>query len=295
MNQKIPVIYNPAAGSKNGVNRRRLEKAFSGLGAGVELMATAGPDSARKLAAEVNRRGAGRLIVAGGDGTINEAINGLAGGDTELAIIPTGTANVLALELEIPFKLEKACSLALEGSSVPVDLGLAGRRYFILMAGIGYDALVIKNINPMLKRTIRRAAFPFSGIGTFFREELSLLSIRTDDYKTEGYFVIASNARYYGGRFGPNPKASMTDGLLDVCVLKGQSLPEMLNFWLGAFSKGTIDSAVAESFRTPEVEITCPPGASVPIQTDGEVVDNLPVRVSIAPKALRVCPGDPNW
>lgn len=287
----LPLIYNAGAGGRGGDMGPQLIRNMRQAGAGVELLPTGGRGEAIAIAREVAAAGAGRLAVAGGDGTINEAINGIAGSDTELAIIPTGTANILALELEIPMQMDKACALAVRGNSVTVDLGLAGQRYFALMAGAGFDALVIKNINPVLKRTIRRAAFPLSGLSTFFRERLSPLSICSGDHRTQGYFVIASNARYYGGRFGPNPMASMSDGLLDICILKGRSFTEMIRFWTGALRKGTIDSAIAESFRSSEVEISCPPGADVPVQTDGEVVGSLPVRVSVVPGALKVCAG----
>ncbi len=287
----LPLIHNPAAGGGGKYTGGQLVAGLRRAGAEAELLPTGGRGDAAGIAAELAEKGAPRLVVAGGDGTINEVVNGIAGSETELAIIPSGTANVLALELEIPMKLDEACALAVHGASVRLDLGLAGERYFALMAGAGFDALVIKNINPVLKRTIRRAAFPVSGIRTFFREELSPLSIDSGGYHTEGYFVIASNARYYGGRFGPNPRASMADGLLDICVLKGRNLSRMLRFWVGALGKGTIDSAVAESFRSSEVEIGCPAGADVPLQTDGEVVGRLPVKISIVPEALKVCAG----
>lgn len=286
----LPLIYNAAAGGGQDISAQ-LTSHFRDLGTEVELLPTTGTGDATALAGRAAAANASRVVVAGGDGTINEVVNGLAGSDTELAVIPTGTANVLAIELEIPLEITRACELAVTGGGVAVDLGLVDGHYFILMAGIGFDALVIKNINPALKRAIRRAAFPLSGIGTFFREELPRLRIETDNHVTEGYFVIASNSRYYGGRFGPNPEASMADGLLDICVLKGKSLPEMINFWIGALMKGAIDKAVAETFLTNRVEITCDPDASVPIQTDGEVVGSLPAVITVEPLALRICTG----
>jgi len=291
----LPLIYNPAAGGGKGDMAPLLVRQFDRLGAQVKLMQTTAPGDAMRLAGEIAREGAPRMVVAGGDGTINEVVNGLAGSRTELAVIPTGTANVLALELEIPVAPDRACQLAVDGGSITVDLGRAGERYFILMAGVGFDALVIKNINPVLKRAIRRGAFPLSGLKTFFREKLSLLTISADGRETRGFFVIASNSRYYGGRFGPTPMASMADGLLDVCILKGRSLPQMIRFWVGALGKGTIASAVADNFRTAELQVSCKNGARVPVQTDGEVVGHLPVRISVAPAALRICAGRQPW
>ncbi|GBE57621.1 diacylglycerol kinase [bacterium BMS3Abin01] len=291
----FPLIYNPVAGGGKRDMGRDLTAEFRRLGVEVELLRTTGAGDATRLAREAVRAGVARLVAAGGDGTINEVVNGLAGSETELAVIPMGTANVLALELEIPVAPARACELAVKGNSITVDLGLAGERYFILMAGVGFDALVIKNINPALKRTIRRGAFPLSGLKTFFGEKLSLLTINADGRKTHGFFVIASNSRYYGGRFGPTPLASMADGLLDICVLKGRSLPEMIKFWIGALGKGTVDTAVAESFRATGIRVSCEPGVRVPVQTDGEVVAELPVSISVAPAALKICAGGQAW
>jgi diacylglycerol kinase (ATP) len=292
---KLQIIYNPAAGGRSRDLSSELAGIFAGLDTDIELRPTMSPGHAVTLARESAASGVKRIVIAGGDGTVNEAINGLAGSGTEMAVLPLGTANVLALELDIPTDLRRAAELAVASDASSVDLGLADERYFILMAGVGFDALVIKNINPLLKRAIRRAAFPLSGLRTFFSQKLSLLDISTEDHTTKGYFVIVSNSRYYGGRFGPNPLASMSDGLLDVCVLKGRTLPEMLNFWLGALRKGTIDSSVAESFRTNELEVTARSGKWVPVQTDGEVVGELPVRISIVPAALKVCAGRKKW
>ena len=262
------------------------------LGARIELFPTTESGSATELARLAVSRGAPRIIVAGGDGTLNEVINGIAGTRTELAIIPTGTANVLAIEMDVPMNVTKACALAFEGKATAVDLGLAGDRYFALMAGIGFDAMVIKNINPVLKKTIRHAAFPVSGLVTFIQEDLPLLSVKTADHETEGYFVVVANSKYYGGRFGPTPDASMTDGMFDICVLKKKRLAEMLNFWIGALRKSRIDDSAAEYFRAPVVEVNCPTGSQVLVQTDGEIVGELPMSMTIVPRALNICAGE---
>ena len=255
----FPLIYNPLAGA----GERRAMKAahtLKKLGARIELFPTTESGSATELARLAVSRGAPRIIVAGGDGTLNEVINGIAGTRTELAIIPTGTANVLAIEMDVPMNVTKACALAFEGKATAVDLGLAGDRYFALMAGIGFDAMVIKNINPVLKKTIRHAAFPVSGLVTFIQEDLPLLSVKTADHETEGYFVVVANSKYYGGRFGPTPDASMTDGMFDICVLKKKRLAEMLNFWIGASERTGREETPAACFSGPGAWCECPRG-----------------------------------
>lgn len=291
MSEPLPVIYNPTAGSQGSRKLRRALKALEELEFEAELLPTSGIGSATGLARRAAEKGMRRLVVAGGDGTINEVVNGIAGSGTELAIIPTGTANVLAIELDIPLKMEEAAQLAARGKSKSIDLGVADGRYFTLMAGVGFDALVIKNLNPVLKKSIRRAAFPVTGVLTLLQKDLPGLLVRSRERTSEGYFAVVSNSRFYGGRFGPNPRASITDGLLDVCVLKGKSFQEMLNFWVAALKKEHLDEPFAEYFRSSEVEVSCPQGAPVPVQTDGEVVGELPMRIAVKPGALKVCAG----
>lgn len=288
----IPLIYNPGAGGRCGHKVKKAIAILEGLGASIQPLETTGPGSAIELAREAVAAGPRRLIVAGGDGTINEAINGMAGSGVELAILPMGTANVLAIELGIPARLKEACRIAFSGQTGTIDLGLAGKRYFALMAGFGFDALVIKNINPILKKSIRRAAFPIAGVVTYLKTDLPLLTVKTPEGEVEGYFVVAANSRYYGGRFGLTPEASMSDGLLDICVLKKNSFAEMVNFWLQALKSGTLDREQAEYLRVSDVEITCPAGEHVPVQTDGDVIGELPMRVSVAPVALKICRGE---
>lgn len=289
--ETLPLIYNAAAGGRHHDISRQLSECMLRAGARVRIHPVGAGRDTIATAAVIAESGARRLVVAGGDGTINEVINGMAGSGADLAIIPTGTANVLALELEIPTDFGRACALAVKGDSTAVDLGLAGDRYFALMAGAGFDALVIKNINPMMKRTLGRAAFPLTGLHTFFRETLPRLTIRSGDRETSGYFAIAANAAYYGGRFGPCPRASMTDGMLDICILKGRGLPQMLRFWADMVRKGAVDSKLADIFRASEVEISSDGSEDVPVQTDGEVIGSLPMRFSVVPGALRVCAG----
>lgn len=291
MSNILPLIYNPTAG---GGCQRRVQKAITymqELGAKVEALPTTAPGSATKLASQAVAVGARRIVAAGGDGTINEVINGLTGSNTELAIIPTGTANVLALELGVPVNTKNAAYLAVRGKSSCIDLGRAGDRYFALMAGIGFDALVIKNLNPLLKKSIRRAAFPVSGLVTFIQTDLPLISVSAPENKYAGYFVIVANSRYYGGRFGPAADASMTDGLLDICVLKGKSLNQMLKFWMAALRKSKLDKSQADYFRAEAVQLASPAREPVLVQTDGEVIGKLPMRVLVVPSALKVCAG----
>lgn len=104
-------------------------------------------------------------------------------------------------------------------------------------------------------------------------------------------FVVAANSRYYGGRFGPTPTASMTDGLLDVCVLREKSLTRMVDFWYKALMADGLDSSRVDYFRTAELEVTSPDDSPVPLQVDGELAGELPARITVEKEALQVCVG----
>lgn len=292
MSQTLHLIYNPAAGSLSERKAMKAARELGRLGFQIEVLPTRGPGSATELARMAVGAGARRIVVAGGDGTINEAINGFAVGETELAVIPAGTANVLAIELGIPFNATDASHIAAKGHASAIDLGLAGERYFTLMAGIGFDALAVKNLSPLLKKTIRQAAFPISGLKAYIQEELPLLRITSGNHTAAGYFVVVSNSHNYGGRFGPSPEASITDGLLDICVLKEKSFPNMVNFWVRALAKSRLSADRAEYFRAAELEITCPGGEKVLVQTDGDIIGELPMKFSVLPGGLKVCRGN---
>ncbi|MHB0867266.1 MAG: diacylglycerol/lipid kinase family protein [Thermoleophilia bacterium] len=292
MDQTLHLIYNPAAGSLSERKALKAAREMGRLGYHIELLPTSGPGSATELARMAVAAGAKRIVVAGGDGTINEAINGFAPSQTELAIIPAGTANVLAIELGIPFNAADASRIAAKGYASPIDLGLAGERAFTLMAGIGFDAMAVKNLSPLLKKTIRHAAFPVAGLKAFIQEELPLLRVTSGDRMAAGYFAVVSNSHNYGGRFGPSPEASITDGLLDICVLKENSFPNMVNFWIRSLARSRLPADRAEYFRAAELEVTCPGGENVLVQTDGDLIGELPMKFSVMPGGLKVCRGN---
>lgn len=162
---------------RNPTSRRQLKPAQ--LDAAVGILRTAGWDATVSVteraghAAEVAREAAAQLIdvvvVNGGDGTINEAVNGLAGTDTALAVLPGGTANVWAKEARIPKDPAKAMRVVLGGERRRIDLGVANGRYFLLMAGVGLDAAIIPRVNPRLKRRAGALAYILAGIVTAIR------------------------------------------------------------------------------------------------------------------------------
>jgi diacylglycerol kinase (ATP) len=288
--RRVTVIYNPASGA--GAARREIPLMLHSLhdmGMEVDQHRTEAVGDATKVSRQAVASGADLVCVIGGDGTVNEAINGVAATEVPLAIVPTGTVNILAMELGIPLDPPDALKLLATGDVSWIDLGLAGERYFALMAGIGLDAAVVGSMNPILKRTLKEAAFAVHGLATYLTKEEPLLRIETPERTVEGYFVVLGNSPNYGGAFGITPLADMRDGLLDVCVLKDKRFLSVMWYWLAALINSHTHHPAVEYFRTESAYISAvDEGAEVGVQTDGEVAGRVPLECRVVPRALRV-------
>lgn len=286
----LMAIFNSHSGG--GGYRRDLPlilDSLRGLGYDVEERETAGVGDATRLAREAVEQGLDLVCAIGGDGTVNETINGLAGAEVPLAIVPTGTVNVLAMELGIPLDPPDAVKLLEVGTVSWIDLGLAGDRYFALMAGVGMDAAVVASLNPVLKKAFKEAAFAVQGLANYLTKEEPLIRVTTAERTVEGYFAVFGNSSNYGGGFGITPLADMRDGLLDVCVLKDKSFLSTIWYWSAALINAHIKHPKVEYFRTEAAEIvTVEEGKEVLVQTDGEMAGKLPLTCRVVPRSLRV-------
>jgi diacylglycerol kinase (ATP) len=288
--RQLMAIYNSHSGG--GAYHRDLPlimDALRGLGYDVDERQTQGVGDATRLAREAVEQGLDLVCVIGGDGTVNETINGLAGTEVPLAIVPTGTVNVLAMELGIPLEPPDAVKLLEMGTMSWIDLGLAGERHFALMAGVGMDAAVVASLNPVMKKAFKEAAFAVQGLATYLTKEEPLIRVTAAERTVEGYFAVFGNSSNYGGGFGITPLADMRDGLLDVCVLTDKSLLSTIWYWTAALINAHIKHPKVEYFRTEEAEIvTVEEGKEVLVQTDGEMAGRLPLNCRIVPRSLRV-------
>jgi YegS/Rv2252/BmrU family lipid kinase len=265
-------------------------ESLGALGFVVDEAPTERVGHATELAARAVEGGVDVVCAIGGDGTVNEVVNGMAGSEVALAIIPTGTVNVMAIELGIPLDPPDACRLAARGHVIEVDLGLAGGRYFALMAGAGVDAAVISSLNPTFKKALKEAAFAIQGLATYLTGDSPLIRVETEEECIDGYFVVLGNAANYGGNFGVTPLADMRDGLLDVCVLTDKSFFEFAGYWLAALLSAPMQHSKVRYFRTKGARLSVAPGETgeVLVQTDGEPAGKLPIDCHIVPGALRV-------
>jgi diacylglycerol kinase (ATP) len=228
------------------------------------------------------------VIVAGGDGTINEVINGIAGSRTTLAIIPFGTANVFALELGIPPGVKEACELLTEGQKIQIDLGYAetkeGSRYYSMVLGIGFDALVMKDATSEFRKKWGGLAYPMLGTKHLITYKWPKINVKHSSIST-GYFAIIANSRHIWGEHQLADAASMTDGLLDLVIINRDKWPAI--DLILSFSRGRLNKFLKrEYFQIKQAHVSAE--GEVAVQADGEIIGTAPVKVKVVPKALHV-------
>lgn len=254
------------------------------------MLNTERPDHATELAAAAGNR---LVVAAGGDGTVNEVLNGLSEGAT-LGILPLGTANVLARELGLPLKPEDACERLLSGTAFRMDVGVATdeegtERRFACMAGIGFDANVVREVTPRFKRYLRTLAFPLAALKVYLQGDQPDLHIVDGDTTRVAQFAVVTNGRYYGGEFEMAEGVSLTSGELEVVLIKKLGLLMRPDILARILAKSPLDRAM-KSFTSQGILAKSPAarGARVPVQIDGEVWGRLPMSFRIEPAAIEV-------
>jgi diacylglycerol kinase (ATP) len=229
------------------------------------------------------------IIAAGGDGLVNEVINGMHNSKATLVIIPFGTTNVLALELNISFNIKKAARLITKGKKIEIDLGHAKTkqqsRYFALQVGIGFVPNLINDVSSKLKKRFGKFAFFLIGLRSLFTYKWYDIHVDHGIHSV-GYYVLISNTKNYAGEYELTNKASISDGLLDLVVI------DRRNFWkiiriLFSFATGKSKTfLIGERYQIKEAKVYS--YHKMLVQMDGEIIGEAPVAVKVAPKALNV-------
>ena len=225
------IIINPIA--HNLPSRQALIEAGAWLhqeGWATAWEETARPGDAITMAARAAQQRLPLIFVCGGDGTVNEAANGLAGSQTALATIRGGVSNIWAREVGIPKKPVKAVQACLQGERRRIDLGRAGDRYFLLMAGFGLDGLVTKKVSLRVKRYLGAAAYAFTAVWESLGYRGKLVTLIMDDEREVGelLMLVVGNSRNYAGLTHITREAKVDDGLLDVCAFFGRGSVEIV-------------------------------------------------------------------
>ena len=289
------VIFNPAA---RGDKARRFRRHLDDIGRESTLKHTAAVGDARSLAAEAVSEGFDAIVAAGGDGTLNEVVNGI--GDVPdgferacLGVLPLGTVNVFARELAIPTKLETAWAVIRQGRETRIDLpraeyhadGTPGRRYFAQMAGAGLDARAVEQVQWQLKKRIGQLAYVVAGLKALLGAQ-SKITAAGGGHSATGELVLFGNGRLYGGEFRLFPNADMRDGRLDVCVFPRINWLTLARCAPSLLLRGTLPASAVEAFQAESFTLASP--TPTPFELDGELIGHLPATFAVERSRLRV-------
>ena len=284
--RRLLVIHNPAAGQCNRHRYREVLRHLRLLGCQVEVRETAGRGDAESLARQAQEADCDAVVVAGGDGTINEAANGLVGSDLPLAVLPLGTANVLAAEIGMPRSPAAIARAIAEGTARTVHFGLANGRCFLMMAGIGFDAHVVANVDPRLKRIIGKLAFFTEVIARMMRFPFRPYRVTVDGRAYEAASAVIANGHFYGGRFTCAPLARLNDPLLQVCLFLNTSRWSVLRYGLWLML-GRLPE-LPDVLVVPGVRVTVEGAIGEPVQGDGDVIGSAPLSAYVAGSTMRL-------
>lgn len=284
------IICNPAA---RNASIKKVGLALSylrGKGYRTELLLTAKRGHATQLARDSLGYGPDMIVAAGGDGTINEVVNGMVGSAVPLSVLPLGTTNVLARELNISCDLYSALGVAVSGIPRSVSLGRiesphsSYSRYFCLMAGIGFDGKTVYDLKTGFKRFSGKAAYVFGGLRNVLFYSPEILRIRIGGSEYEGTNVIIGKASKYGGEFKVTPDASLTEAFLYTCIFKGDKRRELLRYVLGVLRGKHLRDKDVVYIKSTDVEIS----GTAHIQIDGDYLGTTPAKVSVEKEAVKM-------
>ena len=300
--QNALLIHNPNAGNGGNARRRLVDQArriLSENGIEAELTETTGPGHATEIAQQATRDRRQLVITCGGDGTLNEVVNGLTnqqnGHRVPLALLPGGTANILAKELDVPWDIPQAARQIAGGEVREVALGLATpleqpekKRYFLSVAGAGPDGMIVYSVDLGLKARVGILAYWWQGAREVLRYTFPRFRVRAGHRQVEATLAIVGRTKNYGGPFKITDQADLFEDQFEVMALTTQSGLKYLSYlptlWMGNLRKEE------DVYFWKAETLVCEPldGKPVYAQVDGEPLARLPVEFSIVPRALKL-------
>ena len=278
------MIANPVSGGDARPLIYRAVDWFRQQGVEVDMMLTEDRGDARRLAAAAKVQNYDRMVVAGGDGTLNEVINGLAPSSLPIAFLPLGTTNVFAIEAGLPKAHEDACHVALAGIPRPVCLGQVDDTRFLLMASAGLDADAVHTVDQTVKRRHGKLAYIVSALNCLRRGPLPVFEVSDEQgVRHRACQFLAGNGRYYGGRFSITRDASLFKPRLDICLVAPMSRPRYLLTVFGLMLGGTPPGVVRFAGKRLQLH-----GDGIPLQLDGDACGHLPCTVTVTEDEVQI-------
>ena len=288
---RVAVVFNPRSGRRPAHEREAtIRAAFARAGAQVSWFTTDAADAGVGAADRAVQSGADVVVASGGDGTVMACATALAGMDLPLAVLPAGTGNLVARNLGVPHDLERGVELALIGPRERIDVGVHDRHRFLIMAGLGFDAVMLAGARPALKQRYGWVAYVLSA-GRALRYPQDWFTITLDgapSLRRRASCVLVANLGRVQGDVHVVPGARADDGFLDVAVIRARTLGDWAQVASRLVFGGRWGQVRVENFRARRVDVrgTIPH----PVEHDGDVGPALDrLTVEVAPAALLMC------
>jgi len=288
--QHLKVIYNPAAGRGRARRHvREVEEYLRSRGARVDCEPSTGPDDLVRIAAESSRAGYDRVVVCGGDGTLNLALRDFDLAKGTLALIPTGSGDDFARVMGIPRNIRRACDVVLDGAVHEVDVALANNLRYAGVAGLGFDSEVAEYANHNVKFLRGSAVYLYAIMRVLPKFTPRPVRIRSENGTRDVpiMFAAVGNTRQYGGGIRITPDAIVDDGLLDLCIVHQTTRVHLLKTLPKAYTGAHVKSSFVEMGRGREFHFESEQPMAV--YADGEPLTRTPVSFGIAGEKLKVC------
>ena len=290
---KIKLIINPTAPKYRDVKTLEVLKGYFGRhNISTHIFMSEKPGDATRAAREGVEQGYDIVVACGGDGTLREVVSGISGSSVRLGIIPLGTGNIIAKELEIPLGLKKACSTIIEGKVENIDVGKSGENYFILAAGVGYDGETVWHMNPNVKSRVGRLAYVLAGLKVVLKYRPREYRVESDKFtgRVKALGIVVCNAAHYGAKFLQlKEDISINDGYFDVCIFTGKSGLDIFKIFFHVCAGLKIPQVNFISFKTKNLKVYS--DRRVHVQNDGDLLGMLvlrPMEFNIIEKGLSV-------
>jgi diacylglycerol kinase (ATP) len=284
--RRVLVVHNPTAGWRRRRRFQKIVRALVSLGVELDVKATTKRGDAEQFASDATSTQYDVVAVAGGDGTINEVVNGLRDPGLPLAIIPLGTANVLALEIGLGGSADDIAQTIAWGHARNISVGLVNDRRFVMMAGFGFDAYVVSQVQPRIKKMLGKAAYVLSTLRALFAFRFPSYPITVDGEELKVASAVIANGHYYGGKFVCARDAQLGDPFLHAVLFLRSGPFRTIRYalWL----------ALDRLHKLPDVRIVPATSISVdradagPVQGDGDIVATLPAQFTLAPQQISI-------
>jgi diacylglycerol kinase (ATP) len=283
MKKKVLIIANPIAGRATAERRaQKLLEILNSHRIPAELFFTHIAGDGGKKAREVDSH-VRTVVISGGDGTINEVLNGLPHPSrVPIAILPTGTANMLARELRLPASPQAVAGMIQAGVVKRIDMGLVENKRFLLLASAGFDAMVTEEVSRSRGGALGYRGYVIPIVKVLGRYKKPELQISVDGKRVTGGLVMVFKIRNYGGLFQIDAIKEPDSGKFEICVFRGGTLPEMLWYSL---------AMIVQKIRLLP-DVTCLSGKNitiesmddpVPVEVDGDYFGTTPVQITMKP------------